>query len=637
MSRLPPQSLAATVAVVIPVAVFAAAAWDRRWMSDDGFIYLRVVDQLRAGNGPVFNAGERVEATTGPLWVAVLTLASALPVSLEWLAVGLGLLLSLTGLTLAAWGALRLMERDRYRLMLPLGAIVVVALPPFWDFATSGLETGLGFAWLGACFWGLAREYQFGLYEGYRTGPKGLLETGREILGAINDWRLGRPHTGRELPRLSLGPADLGNYLDGSGSPKWLAVLIGLGPLIRPDFIIFTVAFMVAFFVLYPGQSWRRRLGIVVVALALPLSFQVFRTGYYGALVPHPAFAKEASEPYWSQGWEYVDNLFRTYWLWVPLIGLALLSWGPSQIQRLNRRDRAGLVLAVIPVAAALVYALYITRLGGDFMHGRLLLPAVFALLLPVAVIPISNPLNLVAALVVVPWAVISASTLRYEDCDPLGICDAHGWSVELAQHPHPVTLDDYDQQPASPLEQPVSPQASPQYAAAGLAARILATEDRHVLLLRDPTPGGIFSPGQIPLSPGIDAGLVVQTGVLGMFSYAAGTDVHVVDVHGLADPIAGRLRLEHRGRPGHEKVLAEAWVVARFADPGSQLPSAAPSAEAVAAAREALACGRPHQLLEAVQEPLTPERFVRNIIASIGLHSLRIDPDPVRAAQEVC
>ena len=33
-------------------------------MSDDGYIYLRVVDQLLAGNGPVFNNGERMEAAT---------------------------------------------------------------------------------------------------------------------------------------------------------------------------------------------------------------------------------------------------------------------------------------------------------------------------------------------------------------------------------------------------------------------------------------------------------------------------------------------------------------------------------------------------------------------------------------------
>ena len=46
-----------------PVAGFVAAGWANRWITDDGFIYLRVVQQIRAGNGPVFNDGERVEVS----------------------------------------------------------------------------------------------------------------------------------------------------------------------------------------------------------------------------------------------------------------------------------------------------------------------------------------------------------------------------------------------------------------------------------------------------------------------------------------------------------------------------------------------------------------------------------------------
>src|SRR5262245_7605731 len=47
-----------------PVAWILWSAWVRRWLTDDGFIYVRVVNQILDGNGPVFNAGERVEAAT---------------------------------------------------------------------------------------------------------------------------------------------------------------------------------------------------------------------------------------------------------------------------------------------------------------------------------------------------------------------------------------------------------------------------------------------------------------------------------------------------------------------------------------------------------------------------------------------
>ncbi len=75
--------------VVAPVALLVIMAWNMRWMSDDGFIHLRVADQLLHGNGPVFNAGERVEASTSPLWVFLLaaTRLAAPLLSLEWIAV----------------------------------------------------------------------------------------------------------------------------------------------------------------------------------------------------------------------------------------------------------------------------------------------------------------------------------------------------------------------------------------------------------------------------------------------------------------------------------------------------------------------------------------------------------------------
>ena len=58
--------------LVAVVAVFFAGAWQRRWIADDGLIVLRTVRNLIAGNGPVFNAGERVESNTSTLWTYVI-------------------------------------------------------------------------------------------------------------------------------------------------------------------------------------------------------------------------------------------------------------------------------------------------------------------------------------------------------------------------------------------------------------------------------------------------------------------------------------------------------------------------------------------------------------------------------------
>lgn len=93
----------------VTVLGFVVLAWQRRWMSDDGLIVLRTVRQILAGNGPVFNVGERVEANTSALWTAVLGLVGWIPsVSLEWIAVIVGLVFSAGGLFLALDGARRL-------------------------------------------------------------------------------------------------------------------------------------------------------------------------------------------------------------------------------------------------------------------------------------------------------------------------------------------------------------------------------------------------------------------------------------------------------------------------------------------------------------------------------------------------
>jgi arabinofuranosyltransferase len=121
----------------VTALVFAALIWNRRWISDDGLIVLRTVRQLVDGHGPVFDVGERVEANTSTLWTALLALPGMLPgLSLNWAAVVAGLLLSVAGLVLGLDAARRLCGATAR--MVPFGVLLVVALPPFWDFGTSG-------------------------------------------------------------------------------------------------------------------------------------------------------------------------------------------------------------------------------------------------------------------------------------------------------------------------------------------------------------------------------------------------------------------------------------------------------------------------------------------------------------------
>lgn len=549
-------------------------------MSDDGYIYVRVVDQILAGHGPVFNRGERIEAATSPLWVGLLALTkSGLPVaSIPWLAVILGLLLSLAGLAMAQAAAWSLSPAGRRRVVLPLGSLVLIALPPFWDFATSGLETGLAFAWLGASFWGFVRLYRSSASRHAPEQPSVAVED-RNAIG--------------------------------------LAVLIGLAPLVRPDFAIFGLAFMLLFFVLRPHLSRRDRLQFVACALALPVSYEVFRMGYYGALVPNPAFAKEASAANWPQGWHYLVDLMKPYWLPVPLLlvsGLGVASWVATRSMSHGAESAGVTAVVVTPVAAALAHGVYVTYVGGDFMHARLLLPDLFAVLMPASVIAIDTKPRLVVALTVAGWAVLCATTLRvpYSGVGPSGIADERGYYVEASGSEHPIVPGDFRA-------------FLPAFSA---------------LLARAQVPRGALqlqSGEQVALRPGMPDVAVVQGRFMGVASHILGTDFHVVDLLGLSDPIAGRLEVSHRGRPGHEKLLPEAWVVARFADPAAPLPAGFQTPSEVIAARADLSCDDIRRLLETVSAPLTAGRFVRNLAEAFRLHRFRIPPNPGEAHARLC
>ena len=157
-----PYDLTVRVSLWVSVAVIAVlfgwGAWQRRWIADDGLIVLRTVRNMLAGNGPVFNAGERVEANTSTVWTFLLYLGGVVggPLRLEYVALATALMLSVLGIALMMLGAGRLYAPSlvgRRAVMLPAGALVYIAVPPARDFATSGLENGLVLAYLGLLWW----------------------------------------------------------------------------------------------------------------------------------------------------------------------------------------------------------------------------------------------------------------------------------------------------------------------------------------------------------------------------------------------------------------------------------------------------------------------------------------------------
>ncbi|WP_189934821.1 hypothetical protein [Streptomyces sulfonofaciens] len=615
--------------LVLPVLLVGVAGFQRRWMSDDGHIYLRTARQVLAGHGPVFNAGERAEASTGTLWQWLLVLAGLPGLDLARAAVCSGLLLTVLGFGFATLGAVRLHTRacrpgSTPVVLLPLGSLVLLALPPVWDFATSGLETGLTTCWLAGAWLRLV------------TRPRSAATS----------------------------------------------ALLGLGPLVRPDLGLVSA-------VLLAAQWWctrpprRAALCSLAAALALPLAYEVFRAGYYGHLVPLPAVTKEASVSLWGRGLGYLADFTGPYLLWIPalVVGAAAL-WalrrpvpggargttagrpsarataapvrgrprgtrlagrpaphgarrtrapvgtagartvpvvaagartvpvGAAGAARAQGPDRARRAQALAPVFAGALCWLYVIRVGGDFMHGRMLLPGLLLMLLPVFAVPATRAWVCAVAAVGI-WAVACACWLRVGyagGIGPAGVADERGVYVRQNASAHPVHHHFA---------------AAPRLRSYARTVRAAERAGSPALVL-----GGKRLAGSSPSVTGVHA-------VLGFDGTVVPLSGAALDPIGLGYPLAAHSEREPGGRVGHDKHLPRAWVLA---DRGTaaDLPPGARRAQ-VAAARRALHCGPLADLAAATRARLTPARFWHNLTGAWRRTAFRFPADPVRAAHDMC
>ena len=592
------------ISVAVVVLLFGWGAWQRRWIADDGLIVLRTVRNLLAGNGPVFNMGERVEANTSTLWTYLVYVGSWVggPMRLEYVALFQSLVLSVLGVALLMLGAGRLYApslRGRRAIMLPAGALVYIALPPARDFATSGLESGLTLAYLGLLWWMMVCWSQ-----PLRNRPD-------------TAWFIGA-----------------------------LASVAGLSVLVRPELAL--MGGLALIMMLIAARTWQRRVLIVVAGGFLPVAYQIFRMGYYALLVPGTALAKDAAGDKWSQGMTYLSNFNAPYALWAPLVllvplGLLLMvaRRRPSFLRPMEAPNYGRVARAVQSPTAAVVFvlvsgflqALYWIRQGGDFMHGRVLLAPLFCLLAPVAVIPVMLPEGKdftretgawlagaagVLWLGVAGWSLWAANSPGMGDdatrVTYTGIVDERRFYAQATGHAHPLTAADYLGYPRM----------------AAILTAINNTPDGALLL-----PSGNYTQWDlVPMLKGANDGKPLHAVFftnLGMVGMNVGLDVRVIDQIGLANPLAQHTeRLKH-GRIGHDKNLFPDWVVAD--GPWVKIPPGIPpylDQQWVAEAVAALKCPETEAVLSSVRAPMSLHRFISNFVNSYEFTTYRIDRVPL-------
>jgi len=607
------------VSVLAVAALFGWGAWQRRWIADDGLIVLRTVRNLMAGNGPVFNAGERIEANTSTAWTYLVYFFGWLggPVRLEYVALALALTLSVLGVALLMLGSARLFApslRGRRGVFLPAGALVYIALPPARDFATSGLENGLILSYIGLLWWMLVCWSQ-----GLRTAGLRGSETGTWFTGA-------------------------------------LAFVAGLSVLIRPELAL--LGGMVLVLLLVTAHDWGRRGLVVAAGGLLPVGYQIFRMGYYGLLVPGTAVAKDASGSKWSQGFTYFNNFGLPYLLWIPTVLLAGLACvllatrtQPWWVKHRMPRDVGWLARTVQSPAAVVVFfvgmgalqGLYWIRQGGDFMHGRVLLAPLFCMLAPVAVIPVTMPDGtrfsreagyLLAGATTVLWGTVVGWSVWAANSDGLGsdgtkvtytgIVDERRFYSQATGHAHPLTAADYLDYPRMRAVL-VAIQNTPD------GALLLPSGNYDVWdvvpAMAPPIPPNT-KPYQVPFRE--KGPVTVFFTNLGMVSMNTGLDVRVIDQIGLANPLAMHTERLEDARIGHDKNLFPDWAVAEgpFLKEHPYVPDYLDEGW-ITEAEAALKCPATESMLAAIRAPMTARQFFSNMLYAYDFTKYRINRVP--------
>ncbi len=439
------------------------------WVSEDTFITLRHVENFINGYGPVFNVNERVEGYTHPLWFGVLSLFRWIGMSPKASVILPGLFFSIAALYILFF-RIHFPGSKKNRPGLNPAAAILIGTSAFIDFGTSGLETSLSYF---------------------------LLVVFAKFL-AEGRWKL---------------------------QPALMGLIVTLLVLTRPDFGIFLIA-LIIFYLYKIGKketSFKQVASFISPPLLILGIHEIFRMGYYAALLPNPFYSKSGSASYFSQGLKYLFD-FGQGSLIYGILFLAVLAL-VLNFKRVDFNSR----LLVLLLGA--LHGFFVIRGGGDFMHGRYLLPAVILITVSVSGAFdrfFDNKVRLNQTYLTVSL-ILFALSLSVLPVQKKGQFYNHGISNERYA---------YYKNQIIPLKYLFKDTVILMWKTIGVNYRDLSAK----------------------------AKLNIRLGYLnvGFTGFYSGRTIYLIDRLGLADPIVSRIALKSRGRPGHEKSAPFGYLVFR-------------------------------------------------------------------------
>jgi len=298
-------SISQYILIAVALTIFAINVVLLNCVTDDAYISYRYLDNWLAGDGLVFNVGERVEGYTNLLWIVLIAPWVASGVSPEIVSLALSFLIAL----LLFVGIYKLSTELTNNRDAGLSAILFVAsFPPFAHYVTAGLETILFAALIIFAFARLAAvkkpDHIVAMFLGFAvlTRPEGMLVA--VVLYGIYGLLTKSAYSDRKI---------------------WYSALI---------FVLF------------------------------PLLLTCWRLWYYGDPLPNTYYAKASGTGLWliGNGIDYFLRYLVGQFGWLLLVFAALVFFPPffNKFQDEKLIKTLGVVL--------LLYVLYVIKVGGDYL-----------------------------------------------------------------------------------------------------------------------------------------------------------------------------------------------------------------------------------------------------------------------------
>lgn len=266
------------------MALLLVALLRTAWVCDDAYITFRTVNNIVNGYGAVWNAGERVQAYTHPLWMAMVTVPYVVTREPYYTSMALSIALTLLTAVLLA----KRLALTPWTLLVCF--VALLSSKAFVDFSTSGLENALTHALLALFVWrwweapaGESRLRQLALIAALclLTRLDLVVLVGPAV--AIETWRFGLARAARPLlvgllPLLVWEAFSVFYY--GSFVPNTAYAKVGAG-LSRDDLLVSGQSYFLRTFWSDPATIPVMALGLVAGAANWPLAVGILLNALY--------------------------------------------------------------------------------------------------------------------------------------------------------------------------------------------------------------------------------------------------------------------------------------------------------------------------------------------------------------------